>query len=1128
MRASADDVGAGVELPDEETFLIPAPWRRAGLLPRRGGTPGPALPAGPSARAAADRLVEELREELTGVLRHPASDPDLVAAAEAYLGGAESALGAAVVAGAASHAIGWSNESRLRQLADGWMAAYGSTFAALVVVELSGLRVATERAGTVQHAHIGHQAPGGAWTYHPHWRVLGGRVRAHLAAGGDEEYARARDALAAYRDAGQHQRVATSFLLPTEAAWVDADCRELSGVPVGQGGDLGMLLWCAASTPEQLELISGRLQPWVILHDLGLLGTAAEGVGPAIASRLAAWFDQPYLDATGRQRLLSVITALPTDEALRLLLDRLDQKYVQPAVAEAARRYPVRALRLLAVAAGAESDRGRIAAELLRAHVLTTPAAVEAGLPSLDEAARARVEAVRDATDLVPEAPESALPPVLVDPPWSAPGRTARPLVLDGLAAPAEGAVRWRPGERDEWTPVRNLFLAGRDRNQDWARRAAEHRAGRLRHWEQVEFFLYAPEELARPLLADWRPDDAWDAEDHLRPIVARFELDALPAVLHLARRYPTQAAGLLAPYADAEVAELMADCSIRLKSVRPVALAWLVRHPESAARGLLPPAFGKAGARRRAAEHGLRTLAAAGHEGALVAAAQGYGPAAVAAVEALLAADPLHLLPAKIPVLPAWADPGMLPQVLLRDRQTALPQAAVRHLCTMLAISQPDAPYAGVPRVVEVCDPASLAEFGWALFQRWRSSGSSAKEGWTLQALRWLGDDETVRRLAPVIRAWPGEGGHARAVVGLDVLAAIGTDVALMHLYGISQKVKFAALREQAGQRITEVAADLGLSAEQLGDRLVPDLGLDADGSLVLDYGPRRFTVGFDEQLKPYVADGTGARRKALPKPGARDDERLAPAAYQRFGALKKDVRTLAADQIRRLERAMVTERRWSGADFRRYFVAHPLLWHIVRRLVWATWGPDGEVRTAFRVAEDRTLADVADDTFDLDDAAEVGIAHPVRLGTAVPAWSELLADYEILQPFPQLGREVHRFTEEELAATRLTRFEGIKVAAAKLVGLERRGWERGTPEDAGIQGWVQRRLPGDRTLAVHLDPGIPVGDIEYWPVQQLREIELTRGEVEIWRDGERLPFGVLDPVTASELLRDLVEVTA
>ena len=91
-------------------------------------------------------------------------------------------------------------------------------------------------------------------------------------------------------------------------------------------------------------------------------------------------------------------------------------------------------------------------------------------------------------------------------------------------------------------------------------------------------------------------------------------------------------------------------------------------------------------------------------------------------------------------------------------------------------------------------------------------------------------------------------------------MLAAIGTDVALMHLDGIARKVKFKGLRERRRRRSTRWPRARA-RPEQLADRLVPDFGLDADGSLGLDYGPRRFTVGFDEPLKPYVVDEDGKR---------------------------------------------------------------------------------------------------------------------------------------------------------------------------------------------------------------------------------------------------------------------------
>lgn len=201
------------------------------------------------------------------------------------------------------------------------------------------------------------------------------------------------------------------------------------------------------------------------------------------------------------------------------------------------------------------------------------------------------------------------------------------------------------------------------------------------------------------------------------------------------------------------------------------------------------------------------------------------------------------------------------------------------------------------------------------------------AKQSWALSALGLVGDDDgTADRLVPVIKAWPGEGGHRRAVAGLDVLAAINTDHALTRLNEIAQRVQFKALKEYAGKEIAQTAAARGMSGEQ---------------------------------LKPFIVDEAQTQRKDLPSPNSHDDAEAAVTARAQFTALKKEARAVAADQIRRLEAALVDQRSWTGAEFSRLPLRHPLLRHAVRRLVRVS-EIDG-VRTGFRVAEDLSLADDA-----------------------------------------------------------------------------------------------------------------------------------------------------------------------
>jgi hypothetical protein len=550
---------------------------------------------------------------------------------------------------------------------------------------------------------------------------------------------------------------------------------------------------------------------------------------------------------------------------------------------------------------------------------------------------------------------------------------------------------------------------------------------------------------------------------------------------------------------------------------VRPVLMAMTERFPRRALRMLAPLA---AGGSKRArpvvlllAEH-LRTWPELDAELPDQArqAIEAAGGARVPEADDL----PKALASGQAQDPPAWAAPAFMPQLLLRGRKQALPASATALLIEALSRTGPRrAPAAGVRDALEACDPGSLAEFGWALFDRWRTSGDVSDNGWPLSQLRWTGDAETARRLGAMTRAATFYDGYRLALNALGVLAATGSDVALIQLSLSAQKAKPKGLKKRARKLLDALAKERGLTPEQLADRLVPDFGLDAEGSMTLDYGPRRFTVGFDEQLRPQVIDDSGKLRKSLPKPGVKDDPELAPAAHRAFAGLKKDVRALAGEQIRRLERAMVERRRWEIGEFRELLVHHPLLWNVTRRLVWSH--EEGGKTTAFRLAEDRTMADVDDDVLTLPATGVVSIAHPVHLGDDTATWSETFADYEILQPFPQLGRPTYTLSAEERAAGDLTRFAGRATSAGKALGTERQGWVRSAPEDGGVQHSLTLDVPGGPTLSIQLSPGLPAWNPAYSEDQEIVAVQIS---------GEAC-FGDLDPVTASELLLTLHTLT-
>ena len=88
------------------------------------------------------------------------------------------------------------------------------------------------------------------------------------------------------------------------------------------------------------------------------------------------------------------------------------------------------------------------------------------------------------------------------------------------------------------------------------------------------------------------------------------------------------------------------------------------------------------------------------------------------------------------------------------------------------------------------------------------------------------------------------------------------------------------------------------------------------------------------------------------------------------------------------------------------------------------------------------------------LADDAVIGLIHPIELTEQERSvWSEQLADYEIIQPFPQLSRAIFTISKAETDTDVLNRFNGNEIINQTLCGrLTKYNWEKGPAYDAGI----------------------------------------------------------------------------
>lgn len=913
-------------------------------------------------------------------------------------------------------------------------------------------------------------------------------LRERLATMPDAAYEAARAAAAKLRgSASPRLAVRLAFAFPDESEWSAELARTLLA---GPGHDSFAAILCSLSDRALVEQIvahfhEGAYELASSAHDLAdALQLDAASALIAIAESAASlhWGAE-----TERRTSAAALALVPTAEVAAWLAARLDDKAVRPHATAFFMRVPRLAVAILAPSVARARKGNEYAAALLASVVRAASDEACAAASELEGASARLVRDILARTAVVAEAEPSALPTVLAAPPWaSAAKRPKKKKPTTLLLAPlpftdtldstlAATAPAMDPTNGEDAARLKDLEL-----------RVAQ---GQRLFLSQLSGLAISTAlgVLGRLPTTAWY--DSYSFGHDVMQQLGRLGPPAIEPLLRFAKAKPGELAAGLEAAISPRVAPVMAHVLVRVRKSRRVAERWLTRHPRPAAIGLLPELLGDDARARANAGRALRFLASRGKRSVLMEVATEYGAACAAALEDALETDSLiDGAPTKPPKLSSWFLAASLPRPRLAgEPPRSLPLEAVQRLAEMLAFADPDEPYEGIEHVREACDPTSLGDFAWGIFEAWSLAGHPMDEKWGFFAIGHLGQDEHAHRVAALVRAWPSEGAFPRAVVGLDVLATMKSDVAFMLLHGIAEKVKSRPLQKKAREKMESVAESLGLGTEELADRLVPTLGLDDDGSRVLDFGARTFRVGFDEHLQPFVRDASGARLAELPKPAKADDEERATSATTEWKAIKKAAKVAGAQQVDRLQSAMIAQRRWESATFSTYLVRHPLVSHLVRRLVFAAYDASGARLATFRVAEDGSYADAEDAAFEVPEGARIGVLHPLELSVPeLERWGERLSEYEVLQPFLQVGREVPR----DVTRTDLEHFKAVD--SLKLLGLERRGWRRGAVGDGGIIGHFEKEV-GPLRVSLQLEPGLYAGDPKMNPTQRPTALDLT-----------------------------------
>lgn len=375
-------------------------------------------------------------------------------------------------------------------------------------------------------------------------------------------------------------------------------------------------------------------------------------------------------------------------------------------------------------------------------------------------------------------------------------------------------------------------------------------------------------------------------------------------------------------------------------------------------------------------------------------------------------------------------------------------------------------------------------------------------------------------------LKEWYGSrASQGKALIAM--LAWIDHPSATQLMLAIGSRFRTKSFQEEATRQAEAMAERKGWTLAELADRTVPSAGFDETGTLELSFGPRSFTARLLPDFKVELFNPDGKKIAALPDPRQDDDAEQAREAKKAFGAAKKELKSIVDLQTDRLYEALCTEREWPAADWAAYLQQHPVLRHLVQRLVWVELIEAKAART-FRPLDDGTLTDHEDNAVELAEGARVRLAHDSLLGAnAVSAWQQHLVDYEVKPLFQQLGKGHYALPVAQAGSDAIKDFEGHLIEAFALRGRALKlGYTRGPAEDGGWFHVYEKRFPTLGLQAVLEFTGNPLPE-ENRTVALLNLSFASSADNSSWQRG-KLMLSKVPKVLLSECYNDLRLIAA
>lgn len=389
--------------------------------------------------------------------------------------------------------------------------------------------------------------------------------------------------------------------------------------------------------------------------------------------------------------------------------------------------------------------------------------------------------------------------------------------------------------------------------------------------------------------------------------------------------------------------------------------------------------------------------------------------------------------------------DENILSNIILKDKTNKAPLKIVQYVfMEYVALKEPSI-LKDCNKIAEFFDIDSFRNALDDIYSNWLDKKADTKLKNILIPYCIFQSEDKLLKLKTQIEEWALNSRGALAAHAVYAIALNASKFALVLVDTMSVKVKNNQVKNAAKDALKKTAKALEISEDELIDKIIPDLDFDKKGMRELHYGGeanRVFKLQIKNDFTIEVTDSNDKVLKSLPAPNSKDDKAISDASKKELTLIKKNIKMISSNQMRRLNKVLLNGRKWSYKTFTELFVENPIMNIFALKLIWGVYDEKNNLIESFRYMEDGSFNTFDEEEYIFEDSLKnkknITLVHPIELDEdKLSKWRNQLSDYEILQPINQLDLLFEEVKEEHIKNNKIISFEDKEITAGEIMSM-------------------------------------------------------------------------------------------